>query len=365
MRHSNISPILRAEAKVALTGPVQIMDKLCDHFIEHGKVDRLERSARVEFEYGSASVEADDNNLYLRAEGPDATGLAYVKWSLAEHILDFVKGETPRIAWDGDGAAGSPLPYFREMSVVSASNVTPRMRRVRLKGRDLARFAIGGMHVRLLLPPKPGVTPSWPVMGDDGRPVWPKGEDRPVMRIYTIRDIDVERGEIEIDFVLHEGDDTPGSTWAQQACPGDIVGVLGPGGGELPQADWYLFAGDETALPAISRILAELPAECRATVLLEVADASEEQPLRSAAALDIRWLHRNGAAPGTTSLIEDAVRSVAIPSNEASRFIWAGCEQKSCRRLKRLLRKEWKIPTSEHQVVAYWRAGHTADQVEH
>ena len=303
------SPILRAEARVSLAGPLQMMDKLCDHFIEHGKVDRAERSARVEFEYGSASVEADDSTLYLSAEGPDATGLAYVKWSLAEHILGFVEGDAPHIAWSGDGAAGTPLPYFREMRVVSATNVTPRMRRVRLKGKDIARFAVGGLHVRLLLPPKPGIVPPWPVMGEDGRPVWPKGENRPVMRIYTIREIDVERGEIDIDFVLHEGDNTPGSTWAQQAGPGDIVGVLGPGGGELPEADWYLFAGDETALPAISRILAELPAECRATVLLEVADASEEQPLRSAAALEIRWMHRNGAPAGTTSLLEGAVRT--------------------------------------------------------
>jgi NADPH-dependent ferric siderophore reductase len=365
MQQTMTSPILRAEAKVILAGSVQMMDKLCEHFIEHGRVDRSDRSARVEFDYGIASVEADDNILYLRAEGTDATGLAYVKWSLAEHILGFVDGEIPRIAWEGDCAAGTPLPYFREMRVVSAINVTPRMRRVRLRGSDLSRFAIGGMHVRLLFPPKSGVVPQWPVTGEDGRPVWSKGEDRPVMRIYTIREIDVERGEIDIDFVLHEGDSTPGSTWAREACPGDIVGVMGPGGGDLPAADWYLFAGDETALPAISRILAELPAECRATVLLEVADASEEQPLRSAAALEIRWMYRNGAPAGTTSLIEEAVRGIDMPSNEARRFIWVGCEQKSCRCLKKLLRKEWKVPTSEHQVVAYWRAGHSADQVEH
>src|SRR4051794_2715006 len=67
-------------------------------------------------------------------------------------------------------AAGTPLPYFREMRVVGATNVTPRMRRVRLKGRDLARFAIGGMHVRLSFPPKPGIVPQWPVTGEDGRP---------------------------------------------------------------------------------------------------------------------------------------------------------------------------------------------------
>jgi NADPH-dependent ferric siderophore reductase len=364
MEHAMTS-VLRAEARIPLAGPFQMMEKLCDHFVEHGTVNRFEKSARLEFAYGVLSVEAHSDSLYVCAEGDDPTYLAYVKMSLAEHVLAFAADERPRITWSGDGAAGAPLPYFREMHVVSATNITPRMRRVKLRGLDIDRFAIGGLHVRLLIPPKRGVVPKWPVTGEDGRPVWPTGEDRPVIRIYTIREIDVAKGEIDIDFVLHEGDETPGSSWARQAAPGDIIGVMGPGGGETPVADWYLFAGDETAIPAISRILAELPAGCKATVLLEIADESEELALHSAATLDVRWLHRNGAPAGTTSLIEDAIRSIGLPACEGRRFIWAGCEQKSCRCLKKLLRKEWKVPSSEHLVVAYWRAGHTGDQVEH
>lgn len=362
MEHMSTPAPLRAEATITLPGPVQVMEKLCEHFVEHGHVDRSERSARMTFGFGVASVEADETSLYLRAEGSDATNLAYVKWSLAEHVLGFAAGgHVPHISWKGDGAAGTPLPYFREMRVVGAIQVTPRMRRVRLRGRDLARFAAGGIHVRLLLPPEPGVGAEWPVTGEDGRPSWPKGDKRPVVRIYTIRNIDVDRSEIDIDFVLHEGDDTPGASWARRAGPGDVVGLMGPGGGDLPAADWYLFAGDEAALPAIARILSELPGGCRATVLIEVADPSEQQPLPSAATLDVRWIHRNGAPAGTTSLIVDAIRSVTLPSDEGRRFIWIGCEQQSCRCLKRLLRKEWNVPRSEHQIVAYWQAGHAAD----
>ncbi|MBL0402578.1 siderophore-interacting protein [Microvirga aerilata] len=355
------SQVLRAEARVPLSGPRQVMEKLCDYFTEFGSVSRAERSARLEIAYGSISLEVDDGSLNLLAEGCDPTSLAYVKMSVAEHLLTFAADDKPRLVWSGDGAAGTPLPDFREMRVVSAANITPRMRRVRLSGPDLARFATGGLHVRLLIPPRPGVAPRWPVTGEDGRPVWPTGEDRPIVRIYTIREIDVAKGEISIDVVLHEGEDTPGSSWAKQAAPGDVIGLMGPGGGDIPAADWYLFAGDETALPAISRILASLKAECRATAVIEVADSSEEQPLHSAAALDVRWVHRNGAPAGTTSLIEDAVRGIGLPSDGMRRFIWAGCEQKSCRCLKKLLRKEWQVPTSDHLVVAYWRAGCPAD----
>ncbi len=355
------SQVLRAEARVPLSGPRKVMEKLCDYFTEFGSVSRAERSARLEIAYGSISLEVDEGSLNLLAEGRDPTCLAYVKMSVAEHLLTFAADDKPRLVWSGDGAAGTPLPYFREMRVVSAANITPRMRRVRLSGHDLARFATGGLHVRLLIPPLPGVAPRWPVTGEDGRPVWPSGGDRPIVRIYTIREIDVARGEISIDVVLHEGEDTPGSSWAKQAAPGDVIGLMGPGGGDIPAADWYLLAGDETALPAISRILASLPAGCRATAVIEVADRSEEQPLHSAAALDVRWVHRDGAPAGTTSLIEDAVRGIGLPSDGMRRFIWAGCEQKSCRCLKKLLRKEWQVPTSDHLVVAYWRAGCPAD----
>jgi NADPH-dependent ferric siderophore reductase len=139
---------------------------------------------------------------------------------------------------------------------------------------------------------------------------------------------------------------------------------MGPGGGDLPQAEWYLFAGDETALPAIGRILANLPAGCKATAVIEVADESEEQPLCSAAELEIRWIHRNGAPAGTTTLIEDAIRAIDIPSEEVRRFIWAGCEQKSCRCLKKLLRTEWRVPTTDHLVVSYWRSGAASEYAQ-
>lgn len=361
MEQAITSQVLRAEARVQVSGPAQVMEKLCDHFAEYATITKSERTARLETSFGKALIEIRDGNLELLAEGNDPTSLAFVKLSLAEHILSFAAEDKPRIVWSGDGAAGSPLPYFREMRVIGARNLTPRMRRVRLSGPDLARFATGGLHVRLLIPPKRGVVPSWPVTGEDGRPVWPTGEDRPIIRIYTIRNIDVAKGELDIDVVLHEGDETPGSTWAKYASPGDVVGLMGPGGGDVPVADWYLFAGDETALPAIARILAALPAGAKATAVIEVADKSEEQPLFSAAELDVRWLHRNGTPAGATTSIEDAVREIGVPKEGVRRFVWAGCEQKSCRCIKKLLRKEWSIPISEHLVVAYWRAGCSGD----
>ena len=47
-----------------------------------------------------------------------------------------------------------------------------------------------------------------------------------------MRSVDLARGEIALDVVIHEG--APGSDWATSAEPGSIVGLLGPGGGGMP-----------------------------------------------------------------------------------------------------------------------------------
>ena len=143
---------LTASARVALAAPQAAMTTLCARFSEFGDVRIDGCRGRIDTVFGTAHLRADACCLCLRAEGADETALAYVKLSLAEHLLGLSEGEQPRIVWAGDGAAGTPLPYFREMTVMAARQVTPRMRRVTLAGDDLARFARGGHHVRLLLP---------------------------------------------------------------------------------------------------------------------------------------------------------------------------------------------------------------------
>lgn len=355
---------LTASARVLLADPQQMMRRLCDHFAEYGEVSMRGRHGSIETSFGIARIEVDATALSLSAEGRDETGLAYVKLSMAEHILAFAAAESPKLVWTGDAAAGQPLPYFREMTVVGASTVTPHMRRIRLRGDNLARFASGGMHVRLLFQPEGATRPVWPVTGEDGRPSWPQGEAKPLVRIYTIRSIDVAKGEVEIDFVLHHDDGgSPGARFASRARPGDRVGMTGPGGGGIGEADWYLLAGDETALPAIARILETLPEAARAVVRIEVADAGEEQDLRSAAALDLRWLHRNGRPAGTTTLLQDAVRTVDWPADADAVFAWAGCEHAAYRAIRRHLREDKGLGRTQHMVAAYWRRGLHGDSL--
>ncbi|MFD1198512.1 DUF2218 domain-containing protein [Brucella gallinifaecis] len=356
---------LNANARIEVDSPDRIANQLLDHFDEHCDVEREENRAKLVLSFGQADVRWDGEAINVDVRSDDDTGLAYMKLSIASHLLEFFdKNKTPpKISWVGDGAAGELLPYFREMKVVSVSNVTPHMRRVRLQGENLQRFSQHGLHIRLLFAPPTLAKPQWPIMGEDGRPIWPEGEAQIVARVYTIRRIDVDAGWVDIDMVVHGDDcDAPGSGWAMSVKAGDIVGMTGPGGGDAAHdANWYLLAGDETALPAIGRILERLPQGAKAVVRVEIDSAAEEQLIQSKADVDLQWLHRNGEEAGTTTLLQDAVRAVDLPDSEEKIFVWAGCEFNAFRTIRTYMRKERNVPKDKQLIVAYWRRGKDGD----
>lgn len=353
-------PELQATATVALADPAGMLERLCGHFVEHGSVTRRDGGARLDGHFGSVDLTADDGMLHIAVTCRDESRLFVVQSSVAEHLFEFAVGETISLSWQGDAPVPTRIPYFREVVVRGARDITPAMRRVTVACDDPGHFASGGLHVRVLIPPR-GRAPVWPSVGLDSRVIWPKGEDELAKRTYTIRAIDHARAELDIDVVLH--DDSPGSVWAREAQPGDRIGLLGPGGGDVIPADWYLLCGDETALPAIARIAEELPSSACASIVIEVADAAEQQEIVSDAAIEVTWLHRGGAAAGSTELLAQAVRSIALPEHGNS-FVFAGCEQIAARAIRKHLRSERQLPKDRHLVAAYWRKGH-ADVHDH
>ena len=173
----------------------------------------------------------------------------------------------------------------RLLQVQRSERITPRMVRVTLAGAELAGFAGEGPDRRIkMFFPVPGQDRPAVPRATSGGPVWPAGEPRPVIRTYTVRRFDAGVGELDVDFVLHEGHG-PAAAWAREASPGSWVGVSEPGGRYEPDpaADYHVVIGDETALPAVATVLDALPAGVPAIAFLEVADAGEEQQLPGAA----------------------------------------------------------------------------------
>ncbi|RJT39376.1 siderophore-interacting protein [Mesorhizobium waimense] len=336
-----------------------VMDKLraehSDFEIDTGIADQWE----FRMHYGSLNATLDDGSVLIRVAAEDETCLSYMKMTVAGHFSEHL-GTTKGIRWLGDGSdAGTPV-FFREIRVVSATRISPHMQRVRFSGKDLGRFAHGGLHVRLLLPPR-GRQPVWPSMASDGLLVWPSGKDALVVRVYTIRALDAAAGWLDVDFVLHPGQDTPAATFAENAQAGDIIGMIGPGGGGAPDAEVVLLVGDDTALPAIGRILEELAPSARAEVLIEVDGPEDRMPLAGGQNIAITWLYRQGVEPGTASLLPAALRARDQAALSDELYVWAACEFADFREIRKIVRKEWGLPRGRHLVTAYWRRGAEGD----
>jgi NADPH-dependent ferric siderophore reductase len=248
---------------------------------------------------------------------------------------------------------------MRLLQVREVSRVTPKMVRVVVGGEALVGFvsAAHDDHVKLFFPQPGQDTPVLPTPTPNG-PVYPEGASRPAARDYTPRRYSAAANTLTLDFVLHgEG---PATTWAAQARPGQFLGVGGPRGSFVvpDDFDWYLLAGDETAVPAISRRLEELPAGTRVISVIEVADAAEEQKLDTRTRLEVRWLHRTGAAAGNHLLLRRALTELALPPGEG--YAWVAAEASAAKALRRYLVDQRGLPKDRVKAAAYWKQGAVA-----
>ncbi|HET9137921.1 siderophore-interacting protein [Actinophytocola sp.] len=250
-----------------------------------------------------------------------------------------------------------PVALWR-VPVARVEPVTPRMTRVTVAGAELAGFPGAGTDQNVMLYFYPDdVTLPDPLTLESARAMWSRA--RPQTRTYTVRRHDPAAGEVDFDFVLH-GAHGLASAWAQRVRPGDPLIFVGPSPAyrPAPEVHSYLLAGDETALPAIAAILRVLPASARARVLVEVADAAEEQPLPSPAATEITWLHRDGLPAGGNDLLDRAVRGADLPAETEA---WVAGERTAVLAVRRHLLDERGFARHRVRPTTYWRHGQSGN----
>ncbi|MFE5240393.1 MULTISPECIES: siderophore-interacting protein [unclassified Streptomyces] len=255
-------------------------------------------------------------------------------------------------------------PTLREVEVVRTVDITPGMRRVTLSGEHLHAFTTADGLVRPAFEspgfdddlafyfPYPGQPdPVLPVQAE-AKLIVPK-DPRPLSRVYTVRRWDPEAGELDVDFVKHGVG--AGTTWAYRARPGDRVHLSGPSTSKAfpTGADWLLVAGDDTALPAIGRLLDELPPDARAQVFIEIAEDTHRQELRELPGVDVTWLVRPGATAGTVSLLTETVRGTEWWPGQA--FAWLAGEHTAVRDIRRHLVEDRDVPKEDIDFAGYWR----------
>lgn len=298
-------------------------------------------------------------------------------------------------------------PYVVARAVVCAvERVSPTFVRVTFGGRDLDDFGTPGavldQRIKIIFPSLGRALPEFPT--GDWYAAWlaiPE-EERGTMRTYSVRDIDVEPGgtHVVVDFVLHlaPGLTGPAALWASTASVADELLLIGPrrghtGGGGIEfapgEAQRILLAGDETAAPAIARILEDVDRDVLGTAFIEVPQADDILPIAAPPGFDVRWLVRGAKNHGEVlipSVLEHLgdddvvgveIRDVdteellwetpqfsglgetldAAPAPHSDRYFWIAGESGVVTTLRRHLVKDLGIDRSQVAFMGYWRRG--------
>jgi NADPH-dependent ferric siderophore reductase len=233
-----------------------------------------------------------------------------------------------------DPAMAKRLGRMWSLTVVGAQDIAPRMRRVQLTGPELAEFdPRPGQEIILLLP-----QPS----------------DEPIRRHYTIRSFDPAQKLLDVDFVMHG--DSPAVRWAAAARRGDPLTIAGPRGRitVVPEAEWHLFSGDDTALPAIFAMVQALPAKAKATVFLEVGDEGDRQELVSDADVTLEWLYRRGMRSDESMLLIERVAAFPLPAGQGHAYLLGETRKVRAERQELLARG---FDRDSISAEGYWRPG--------
>ncbi|MGE4451201.1 siderophore-interacting protein [Castellaniella sp.] len=239
----------------------------------------------------------------------------------------------------------------RHVQLLAREPVSPGFVRLTLGDPELHDFTSAGFddHVKLILPQAGLEKPRLPALVD-GRPHI-EGP-RPVMRDYTPLRFDPAGHTLRVDFALHGAG--PAADWARNAPIGQWAGLAGPRGSMLLPDDlqWHWLLGDETAVPAIERRLAELPAGTRAVVRVQLTDQADRRAWRSAADLDLQWVDS----------LADAADALEIPAGPG--FIWAAGENRAMALLRKQLLAKPGADPRRMRIASYWKRGEAGHHEE-
>ncbi|MTD28121.1 siderophore-interacting protein [Erwinia sorbitola] len=285
---------------------------------------------------------------------------------------------------------------YRLFNVVLARKqvLSPSMLCCVFSGDDVRQMKMDApdQRIKLLFPSLNG-TPSaltgegawWEMIA--GMPA----ETRPIPRTYTLRHVNAEAGEVEIEFVMH-GTEGPASAWALAAEAGDALQMIAPnrahvadsGGYEWnphPKVERALVVADETAFPAAKAILeqlAEWPSPPLLQLFIEVPKRGDCIDLSHYPFAEVHWLPREESGASHGEALLSAVKQHVILPDAApeqqelkdvaeeellwdradsvdSRFHgWVAAESSAVKQLRRYLVGDCGLSKESISFMAYW-----------
>lgn len=294
---------------------------------------------------GLISFEERDAAIFASVHADKPDRLYMIKENLTLRLSALAPELPALLRWSGAGQTGALPGNFHFATVQSVTPLCSTFLRVTIKADDLSSFGDASIHFRLALTPEGLGQAEWPHLGENGIAVWPKGETAFHRPVYTARRVDPVSGTLDFDVFIHEGGRV--TNWAQSANPGDTVALTGPGGGGIPQTDRIAIYADETAFPAVARILETLPESTIGHAYL-LADQGQDNgyEIPNHSGIELNWLAR----PEGHNLADIALKQ---RPDMRDHFWWFASEKADTMRI-RSIRKEENKATSEAYIANYW-----------
>jgi NADPH-dependent ferric siderophore reductase len=217
-------------------------------------------------------------------------------------------------------------------SVAEVTGIGPRMRRVVFDVPHLAELNLPGA-------------------GDEALGIY-FSADTDEGRNYSVRRRGPGPQQVTCDFVLHQRGIA--SDWARRVETGEQV-VLDHARSWYrpePTSRWQLLIADLSGLPALARILDELPDDADVSVIVEVAEEADLDylPQRSDVPFVTSIGTGNGQAP---SRLTELASAYAHP--EGRGYCWFAGEAQATREVRKHLRSDHGWVADQYDIVGYWR----------
>ncbi len=243
-------------------------------------------------------------------------------------------------------------PPLNPVVVADRIELSPRLIRLTFEGDGLCELVVAepAASVRLLVP-APGtddlVIPDW----DGNEFLLPDGS-RPALRTFTPLRVDNDAGQLDLEVVRHPGGAV--SNWAEAVAPGAPAAISGPGSGYRFRdgVERLIVFADETAIPAVTDLLAAAPPELSLDVHVEAVTDNAQIDLDLRLGDSVEWhVTQRSELPGGR-IVEAVGELEGLPDGTD---IWAAGEASAMHAIRTHLFDALALERKRATVRGYWK----------
>ncbi|MFW2587016.1 siderophore-interacting protein [Sagittula sp. SSi028] len=299
------------------------------------------RGTAVQTYYGRVCFAPAEDGLQAEITAPHADYLQVLK----DALVDQIGAQHPQLAetirWNDATTTAQRPANIVDLTVTDRAHLNCGFIRITLAG-DVSRFSDEAIHFRLCLPPE-GRDPVWPTLGPNGATQWPKGENKLHLPVYTARHVDPAAGTVSFDVMEHDGGCA--TRWARQVAMGVQVLTTAPGGGGCRMSGQIAGFGDETAYPAVARILEANP-DLTGSFTLYPSKPGPLYPLPDHPRVKVTFAEAGAQA-------QMAEQAIAAMTATPQAYLWCAGERRIVADV-RAASKAMGRPAAQSYITAFW-----------